>query len=110
MAKQLLLTVASSFRLTGLGLLVTPQEDNTQSLSKFDLHTKLEVNLVFPDGHQEAATASIEEMSRQTGADDAPAYYDEHVLLLESDLIREVPIGTEIWWAGQAYDPYALLR
>jgi len=109
MPPQPLLTVATSFRLTGLGILAVPSTDSA-ALRQFTLHTKLLVTLTFPSGQHETMPASIEEMSRQVETETGPAYRDIYVLLLESDELEQVPAGTEISWAGEIDDPFALLR
>ena len=109
MPAQLLMTVEASFRLTGLGVLAVPRDEQS-ALRQFALHTKLLVTLTFPDGQQETMPASVEEMSRQVEAETGPTYRDSYVLLLESELIDEVPVGTAISWAGEVDDPFALLR
>jgi len=103
------MTVANSFRLTGLGLLAVPHDDQPV-LRQFALHTKLLVTLAFPGGQQETTPASVEEMSRQVEAETGLTYRDIYVLLLESELVDELPAGTEISWAGDVDDPFALLR
>ncbi|WP_324678585.1 hypothetical protein [Hymenobacter sp. GOD-10R] len=109
MPAQLLMTVDASVRLTGLGLLAVPRNEQSV-LRQFVLHTKLLVTLTFPDGQQETMPASVEEMSRQVEAETGPTYRDIYVLLLESELIDDVPVGTEITWVGDVDDPFALLR
>jgi hypothetical protein len=109
MSQQLLMIVADTVRITGLGMLALPRDDQSV-LRQFDLHTKLLVHLTFPGGRQETLPASVEEMSRQMEAETGPTYRDEYVLLLESEAIDELPAGTEIRWAGNVDDPYGLLR
>jgi hypothetical protein len=104
MAPQLLLIVTESYRLTGLGLLAIARQPEPP-LRKFALHTKLQVQLVFPDGYQQLVPASVEEMSRATKLADSeaePTNTTDAVLLLESELVADLPPGTEIWWTGEA--------
>ncbi|WP_133272829.1 hypothetical protein [Hymenobacter radiodurans] len=104
MTSQLLLTVAESYRLTGLGVLAIGQHP-APVLQQFALHTKLEVHVHFPDGHHKMVVASVEEMSRpaKTASPNAePATQTDAVLLLESDVVTDLPPGTEIWWSGEA--------
>ncbi|SMB99392.1 hypothetical protein SAMN00120144_0171 [Hymenobacter roseosalivarius DSM 11622] len=96
MTPQLLLVVAESYHLTGLGLLAIARRSEPL-LRQFALHTKLEVRLVFPNGHQQLVPASVEEISRP--ADSASP---DAVLLLESEVVTDLPPGTEIWWSGKA--------
>jgi hypothetical protein len=73
-------------------------------LQQFALHTKLEVRLHFPDGRHQVVVASVEEMSRPaqiTSPDTTPITQTDAVLLLESDVVSDLPPGTEIWWAGE---------
>jgi hypothetical protein len=101
MATHLLLIVAESYRLTGLGVLAigAPSEP---ALQHFALHTKLEVRLQFPDGGgQQMVVASVEEMTRAAESAGSAAT-TAPVLLLESELIADLPPGTEIWWLGSA--------
>ena len=102
MTPHLLLVVAESYRLTGLGLLAIGRQAEPV-LQQFTLHTKLEVRLLFPDGRHQTVVASVEEMSRplaQVAAGGALTTRTETVLLLESDLVADLPPGTEIWWSG----------
>ncbi|MGY2132603.1 hypothetical protein ACW9KT_10260 [Hymenobacter sp. HD11105] len=104
MTPKLLLVVAESYRLTGLGLLAIARQPEPL-LRKFTLHTKLEVRLVFSDGHQQLVPASVEEMSRPAEAASSEATLidtADAVLLLESEEVADLPPGTEIWWAGEA--------
>lgn len=102
MAPQLLLIVAESYWLTGLGILAIARQSEPP-LRAFALHTKLAVSLTFPDGHQQTVPASVEEISRPVEAPgEAPATHTDAVLLLESELVMDLPPGTAIWWAPGA--------
>lgn len=104
MTPQLLLIVAESYRLTGLGLLAVAHPPEPL-LREFALHTRLAVRLQFPDGRQQLVTASVEEMARPVGAarpDTGPNDTTNAVLLLESEEVADLPPGTEIWWSGKA--------
>ena len=101
---QLLLTVADSYRLTGLGVLAVGRRAEPV-LGQFALHTKLEVQLIFPNGHHQQVPASVEEMSRSSESATPKALVTSlttAVLLLESELLTDLPPGTEIWWTGEA--------
>lgn len=104
MTSQLLLIVAESYRLTGLGVLAIGRPPEPV-LRQFALHTKLEVRLHFPDGHHQVVVASVEEMARPANTaspNTLPATQTDAVLLLESDAVADLPPGTEIRWAGEA--------
>lgn len=104
-----LLTVEKSLFLTGLGMLLLPT-GQSPALRSFALHTKFLVTLTFPDGQQQTAPASVEELSRPVAGSEPLSYADAYVLLLESAELTAVPAGTTIRWAGAADDPFALLR
>ncbi|SHJ12772.1 hypothetical protein SAMN02745146_2369 [Hymenobacter daecheongensis DSM 21074] len=89
-----LLQVKDSFSLTGLGVLLLA-EVTTAALARLDLHTVWPVRLVLPDGRQENATASVEEITRPTevGAADTPA----RALLLTHEGAALVPAGTQVF-------------
>lgn len=104
MSRHLLLTVAESYRLPGLGLLAIGRRSEPV-LRQFALHTKLEVQLLFPDGHQQTVPASAEEITRPLEATEpnaTPAERTDAVVLLETELVTNLPPGTEIWWSGEA--------
>lgn len=108
MTPELLLIVAESYRLTGLGLLAIGRQP-TPLLREFALHTKLEVNLLFPDGRQQSVPASVEEMSRPlepAGPQAPPTALTAAVLVLESERLTDLPPDTEIWWMGEAAQLY----
>ncbi|QNP51699.1 hypothetical protein [Hymenobacter qilianensis] len=64
MTSQLLLIVAESYRLTGLGVLAIGRPSEPV-LQQFALHTKLEVRLHYPDGRQQVVVASVEKCRGQ---------------------------------------------
>lgn len=84
---DLLLTVAHSFRVPGLGIVALPAEAAPRLLP-LDLHTPLAVTVVFPDDHLESVTATVEEV--------------EHLgitrrgLLLEFETPTSLPPGTRV--------------
>ncbi|QNE41406.1 hypothetical protein F1C16_18495 [Hymenobacter sp. NBH84] len=84
---DLLLTVAHSFRVPGLGMVALPAEAAPRLLP-LDLHTPLAVTVIFPDNHSESVTATVEEI--------------EHVgttrrgLLLEFTTPTSLPPGTRV--------------
>ena len=63
----LLLRVATTWALPGLGLLALP-EGATPLLSAHPLHTALAVTAVLPDGTHHLGTATIEEVTRPGAA------------------------------------------
>ena len=99
MEKKLLLRVTKSFPLTGLGVLLFPDE-LAADLTSFELHAALALTLCYPDGREEPAVASVEEVAR-------PGTPATHALLLTHEGATPVPVGTEVWWAGEATSWYA---
>ena len=91
MAALLLLRVAAAWPLPGLGLLALP-EGPTPHLAAYELHTALAVEVALPDGTRQAATATVEEVTRPE-TPDAVA----RGLLLEFEKPMVVVPGTEIW-------------
>lgn len=87
-APVLLLRVAASWPLPGLGLLALPGGP-TPHLMAYALHAAVAVEATLPDGTRHVATATVEEISR--GA--AP----ERGLLLNFGTPVAVPVGSEIW-------------
>ncbi|MCR5887186.1 hypothetical protein LRS06_05210 [Hymenobacter sp. J193] len=87
-----------SFSLPGLGVLLLP-ENPSSVLSELALYSALAVQLRYPDGHAEAATATVEEVSRETTATTKSSTV--RALLLTHAEATPVPAGTEVWWAGQ---------
>jgi hypothetical protein len=90
-ASLLLLRVAATWALPGLGLLALP-DGSTPNLSAYALHTALAVEVVLPNGLRHAGTATVEEVSRP----EAPAF-SERGLLLDFGAAIALPAGTEIW-------------
>jgi len=93
MEEKLLFRVAKSFFLTGLGVLVLPENPGLE-LQPFALHTTWRLTLLQPDGERHTAIASLEELTRPN----EPA---TRVLLLTQEKAEPVPVGTEVWWTGQ---------
>ncbi|UOQ73572.1 hypothetical protein [Hymenobacter cellulosilyticus] len=91
-----LLTIDSSFVLTGLGVLVrSPAGLAAEPLRRFTLYTTLAVKLVFADGQGYSTTASVEEIARPS-SDDQPTPPEPALLLHLTDSL-ELPPGTEVW-------------
>ncbi|TGE26441.1 hypothetical protein [Hymenobacter metallicola] len=107
LTSEKLLTVDSSFVLTGLGVLVrTNPETGQPRLLHYPLHTVLAVVLVFADGPPMTATASVEEVTRSSPLA-AQAMLTEYALLLQLPEPVAVPAGTEVWLAAeQPADPW----
>ncbi|RSK48521.1 hypothetical protein [Hymenobacter rigui] len=93
MHEKLLFEVVESFSLTGLGILLLPA-NAAPELQHLALHTALKVQLRLPTGHQIAAIASVEEISR-------PDVPEIRALLLTQEDAEPVPAGAEVWWSGQ---------
>lgn len=93
----LLLRVAATWPLPGLGLLVLPAGP-TPHLAACELHTALAVAVHWPDGRQQPGLGTVEEVSRPGDAATGPT----RGLLLDLEGARELPIGTTIWLAGPA--------
>jgi len=85
MPADLLLTVAHSVRVPGLGVLALPAEAAPRLLP-FDLHTPLAVTVVFPDSHTESVTATVEEIEHLGTT--------QRGLLLEFETPTSLPPGT----------------
>lgn len=90
-APILLLRVATSWPLPGLGLLALPAGP-TPHLTALPLHTALAVEVELPDGSRQPGLATVEEVSRANDST-GPA----RGLLLDLGLIRELPAGTALW-------------
>jgi hypothetical protein len=99
MLPQKLLTIESSFVLTGLGVLVRGQAAPTEPLRRFALHTALAVELRYADGTTTTATASVEEVTR-AAPDAGGAVLPEVALLLQLPESLELLPGTEVWLTG----------
>lgn len=98
MTPEKLLTIESSFVLTGLGVLVRgqPGKVSDELLRRFALHTALAVVLRFADGTAAAATGSVEEVTRAApDAGDAPL--PEAALLLQVPELLDLLPSTEVW-------------
>jgi hypothetical protein len=93
MEEKMLFRVAKSFFLTGLGVLILP-ENPVPELQPFALHTSWRLTLAQPDGARRAALASLEELTR-------PHEPATRVLLLTQENAEPVPAGTEVWWTGR---------
>jgi hypothetical protein len=89
-APSLLLRVATTWSLPGLGLLALP-DGPTPLLLAYSLHTALTVQAVLPDGTCHLAGATVEEITRP-GDSDIPA----RGLLLDFGSSVAVLPGTEI--------------
>ncbi|UOR04604.1 hypothetical protein MUN82_16850 [Hymenobacter aerilatus] len=87
MSADLLLTVAHSFRVPGLGVVALPAEAAPRLLP-LDLHTPLAVTVVFPDGRMETVTATVEEIEHLGTA--------RRGLLLEFTIPTLLPSGTHV--------------
>ena len=87
----LLLRVAATWPLPGLGLLALP-DGPTPHLTAYPLHTTIEVAAILPDGSRHAATATVEEITRPE-APGKPA----QGLLLDFGASLPLPRGSEIW-------------
>ncbi|HEX8429106.1 hypothetical protein [Hymenobacter sp.] len=94
-----------SVSLTGLGVLLLPQQVGPL-LQDFDLYTQWLVHLVFPNGSEAKATASIEEISRPSDSPGAVAV-EKRALLLTQEGIESVPAGTLVYLREQQ-DPFAI--
>ena len=87
----LLLRVAATWPLPGLGLLALP-DGPTPHLAAYHLHTALAVQAVLPNGSRHAATATVEEVTRP----EAPGKPVQG-LLLDFGAALPLPPRTEIW-------------
>jgi hypothetical protein len=92
--------VEKSVNLTGLGVLLIAQHF-TPLLQSFDLHMHCLIQLVFPNGDETQAVASIEAVSRPV--DEPGATVNEiPALLLAEEGMEAVPAGTLVYWLQQA--------
>jgi hypothetical protein len=85
---QLLLTVAAAHHLPGLGVLALPAAGPPQPWP-YPLHTALLVRLVWPEGYQATAPATVEEVSR--------ADHTLPALLVQLEQGPALVAGTQIW-------------
>ncbi|UOQ67063.1 hypothetical protein [Hymenobacter volaticus] len=99
MSKELLMQVEKSVNLTGLGVLLIAQHA-TPLLKGFDLHMRYLVQLVFPDGAEIQAIASIEAISRPVGEPEGAAT-EAPALLLAEEGTDAVPSGTLVYLLQQ---------
>lgn len=83
----LLLHVATTWPLPGLGLLALPAGP-TPHLTAYALHATVAVEAVLPDGTRHTATATVEEISREAAS--------ERGLLLDFGMPVALPVGSEI--------------
>lgn len=93
---HLLLRVATTWPLPGLGVLVLPTGP-TPHLAGYPLHTTLGLEVAPPDATRYIATATVEEIMR----DDAPDG-PTRALLLDITEAELLPPGTEIWLTAPA--------
>ncbi|MDQ2769500.1 MAG: hypothetical protein M3Y54_03255 [Bacteroidota bacterium] len=91
-APVLLLRVAATWLLPGLGLLALPAGP-TPHLTAYALHTALAVRAVRPDGMALVGVATVEEVSRPG----TEAAVSQRALLLEMEAAETLPPDTEIW-------------
>jgi hypothetical protein len=97
-APTLLLRVAATWPLPGLGLLALP-DGPTPLLLPYALHTALAVAVILPDGTHQPGTGTVEEVSRPDTAT-GPV----RGLLLDMGTTHPLPPGTEIWLADSRAD------
>jgi hypothetical protein len=99
MGQELILQVEKSVSLTGLGVLLLPEEP-VPLLQTFDLHSQWLVQLVLPDGSRAEASASVEEISRPADSVGAAAVETRALLLMEEGA-GPVPTGTLVYLLKQ---------
>ena len=87
----LLLRVAATWFLPGLGLLALPQGPAAR-LAAYALHTALLVEAVLPDGTRHAAHATVEEITRP---EESTASMRGLLLDFASQIV--LPPGTTVW-------------
>ncbi|GAB2853102.1 hypothetical protein [Hymenobacter ruber] len=97
---NLLLRIAATWPLPGLGLLALP-DGPTPLLLPHALHTALAVVAILPDGSRQPGTATVEEVSRP---DAAPG--PVRGLLLNMETASPLPPGTEIWLTDRSVDEF----
>lgn len=98
----LLLRVAATWPLPGLGLLALPDAP-TPYLMAQNLHNILTVKILYIDNTSRNAFATVEEVSRPD--DSTPP---TRCLLLDLETTRELPAGTSIWLAAPDAAPASL--
>jgi len=101
MAATLLLRVAATWPLPGLGLLALPDGPAT-ALAGYPLHAALALEAVLPDGTRHPAAATVEEVTRPE-TPEAP----KRGLLLDVGAAVSLPLGTELWLVEVTEDPFA---
>ena len=89
-APTLLLRIAATWPLPGLGLLALPSGP-TPHLTAYELHTTIAVEAVLPDGTRHATTATVEEITREA--------VPERGLLLDFGTSMALPFDSDIWLA-----------
>ena len=87
----LLLRVAATWSLPGLGLLALPQEP-AAPLAAYALHAALLVEAVLPDGTRHVAHATVEEITRP-----GESAASMRGLLLDFASQIVLPLSTTIW-------------
>ncbi len=85
----LLLRVAATWALPGLGLLALPAGSDDAPLRAHALHTALAVEARLPGGTATTGTATVEEIEREG--------HTSYGLLLDLAAPADLPPGTEIW-------------
>lgn len=91
--------VEKSVSLTGLGVLLLPAQ-LLPLLQTYDLHSQWLIHLVFPDGTETEAHASVEEISRPADSVGAVAV-ETRALLLTEEGAGPVPTGTLVYLMKQ---------
>ena len=99
MSQKLLLTVTNSLPLTGLGVLLLPEQAEPELLA-FELYMQLPVRLLWPDGREQTSTASVEEVFRPV-TPGALQNVAVRALMLNQDDAAEVPAGTQVYWQAE---------
>jgi hypothetical protein len=93
-ASLLLLRVATTWAVPGLGLLALPAGP-TPNLRSYDLHTALAVVAIAPDGTRYEAAATVEEVT----SDDAAGTTVRGLLLDFGSPVTLLP-ASEVWLAA----------
>ena len=92
--------VEKSINLTSLGVLVIARQA-TPLLHSFELRMHCLVQLVFPDGAEAEAAASIEAISRPVDSQEALTV-ETPALLLRQEGVQAVLTGTLVYWLEQS--------